>query len=199
MSLARLVAALLSLAKNAVPALGVLVRDWAPPGALLLYLGENIVLVLLAALTVRLIGPESDTIEGRVKTRRESLRTFFLIAAPFTLGAAVMTGAVILIRTEYAVDARELATGFAMMLVFQLLGFFAGLRRLRGITLAECENLLVGVLGRVFLLALAVWAGLLVAFFFTSAFVIPFMILKTIVDLGSLRESALRRRSLQGV
>lgn len=195
----RLLAALLSIARNAVPAVGLLLQQWAAPGALLLYLGENIVLVLLAALTVRLVAPSSETIEGKLKTRRDSLRTFFLIAAPFTFGAAIFTGAVLLIRREYTVDVRELAAGLAMMVVFQLLGFATGLRHLRGITLAQSENLLVAVLGRVFLLALAVWIGLAVAFLFTSAFVIPFMILKTLVDLGSLRETALKPRVLQGV
>jgi hypothetical protein len=187
----RALAALLSLAKNAVPALGVLLRDWAAPGALLLYLGENIVLALLAALTVRLAGPPGHG---------NSLRTFFLIAAPFTFGAAILTAAVLVIQADaYTLAPRELLGGLALMVTFQLIGFAANLRRVRGITLAECENLLVGVLGRVFLLALAVWAGLLLAFFVTTAFVIPFMILKTIVDLGSLRPDAMKRRLLQGV
>lgn len=197
--MSRIVAALLSLAKNAVPAFGVLVRDWAPPGALLLYLGENVVLVLLGALTVLLVAPKEETIEGKIKTRGESLRTFFLIAAPFTFGAAVFTIFVFSIRDEYTIRPSELTAAFGTMLALQLLGFATSLVRLKGITLAECEHLLVGVLGRVFLLAFAVWAGLLLAFFVSTAFVIPFMILKTIVDLGSLRPETLKRRVLQGV
>jgi hypothetical protein len=197
--MSRIVAALLSLAKNAVPAFGVLVRDWAPPGALLLYLGENIVLVLLGALTVLLVAPKEEVIEGKLKTRRESLSTFFLIAAPFTFGAAVFTLFVFYIRDEYTIRPAELTAAFGTMLALQLLGFATSLVRLRGITLAECEHLLVNVLGRVFLLAFAVWAGLLLAFFVSSAFVIPFMILKTIVDLGSLRPETLKRRVMQGV
>ena len=184
-----LLAILLSLLKNAVPALGVLVRDWAPPGALLLYLGENIVLALLTALSVRIAGPRGET--------GKSLRTFFLIAAPFTFGAAVMTFAVMLIRDEYRIHPRELAVAFAMMLAFQLIAFATNLRRLRGITLKESEDLLVGVLGRIFLLALCVWLGLAIAFVFTSAFVVPFMVLKTIIDLWSLRPEGLKRRVMR--
>lgn len=191
-----MIALLLSLLKNAVPALGVFLRDWAAPGALLLYLGENVVLVLLAALTVRLVGPSEEMIEGKLKTRRDSMQTFFLVAVPFTFGAALFTGAVLLIRDEYKVNVRELSAGFATIAVIQLIGFAASLGRLRGISLAECENLMVGVLGRVFLLAFAVWAGLLLAFFVSSAFVIPFMVLKTIVDLWSLRPSQMKRRVL---
>lgn len=197
--MSRIIAALLSLAKNAVPAFGVLVRDWAPPGALLLYLGENVVLVLLGALTVLMVAPKEETIEGKIKTRGESLNTFFLIAVPFTFGATVMALFVFYIRDEYTIRPSELTAAFGIMLALQLLGFATSLVRLKGITLAECENLLVSILGRVFLLAFAVWAGLLLAFFVSSAFVIPFMILKTIVDLGSLRPETLKRRVLQGV
>lgn len=185
----RALAVLLSLAKNSIPAVGVLLREWAAPGALLVYLGENVVLALLAALTVRIAGPPGHD---------QSLRTFFYIATPFTFGAAVLTGAVVLIRADkYTLDPRELLGGLALMVVFQLIAFAANLRRVRGITLPEGEDLLVGVLGRVFLLAFAVWAGLLLALFVTTAFVIPFMILKTIADLYSLRPDAVKRRLLQ--
>lgn len=195
-TMTRIVTVILSIAKNGVPALGVLLREWAAPSAMLLYLGENIVMVLLGALSVLLVAPQSEVIGGKLKTRRESLSTFFLIAAPFTFGAAVITLAVIVIRTEYAVDARELMTGFALMLVFQIIGFAIGVRQMRGITLAESENMLVTILGRVFLLAFAVWIGLAIAFFVSSAFMIPFMLLKTIADLGSLRSDAAKRRVL---
>ena len=194
----RLIAALLALARNAVPAFGVFVRDWAVADALLLYLGENIVLALLTALTVRLLAPESEAIDGRIKSRSESLSTFFLVAVPFTFGAAVFTIFVVAIRDEYTIRPGELATGLAVMVLFQLISFAVGLHRLRGTTLAEFENLLVSVLGRVFLLAFAVWAGLFLAFFFSTAFVIPFMVLKTIVDLGELNPTTLRKRLASG-
>jgi hypothetical protein len=194
----RVIAALLALARNAVPAFGVFVRDWAAANALLLYLGENVVMALLAALTVRLLAPASEAIEGKEKSRGESLRTFFLIAVPFTCGAAVFALVVVLIREEYSIRPHELASGLALMVLFQLIAFATGLRRLRGTTLAEFENMLVSVLGRVFLLAFAVWAGLFLVFFFSTAFVIPFMVLKTIADLGELNPTALKRRLMPG-
>jgi Family of unknown function (DUF6498) len=121
---------------------------------------------------------------------REKLRTFFLVAIPFTFGAAVLTGAVLLIRDDdYVLRPRELFSGLAVMLVFQLVIFLTDLRRLRGINLPDAETYLTGALGRVFLLAFAVWAGLLLAFFVNSAFVIPFIVLKTIVDVGGLWSS----------
>jgi len=195
----RLIRALLSLAKNAVPAVGVLARGWSAPDAMLLYLGENVVLALLAATTVRMLAPAEEVIEGKNKTRGESLQTFFLIAGPFTFGAAIFTTFVIYIRDEFEVRPRELVLGFAMILAFQLIAFVRDLGRLRGISLAHSEDLLVGVLGRVFLLAFAVWAGLLLAMFVAKAFLIPFLVLKTIVDLWSLRPEALRRRVMTSI
>ena len=197
--MSRLIEAVLSLAKNFIPAAGVLVRDWAPADAMLLYLGENIVLVLLAALLVRIVAPASELIEGRQKSRVGSLKTFFLIAAPFTFGAAVFSLFVFSVRDEYKVAIPELLAGLGMMVVMQIIGFARDLRRLRGISLKDAEDLLVGVLGRVFLLALAVMIGLWLAFAWTTAFVLPFMLLKTIVDLWSLRPDALKRRMLGAI
>jgi hypothetical protein len=68
------------------------------------------------------------------------------------------------------------------------------LQRLRGTTPEECEAMLTGVLGRVFLLAFAVWAGIFAVIFFGNAFVVPFMVLKTIADLWRIRPNALKRR-----
>lgn len=197
--MSQLIATLLTLARNAVPLAGVLLRDWAAPGALLLYLGENVVLVLLAAWTVRLVAPVEEVIDGERKTRREAIRTFALIAAPFTFGAAAITAGVLFVRSDYAVDARELLTGLATMAVLQLLAFASNVRRLRGVSLAESESMLVSVLGRVFLLAFAVWAGLILALFVSSAFVVPFMLLKTAIDLWQLRPESLKRRLVRAV
>jgi hypothetical protein len=197
--LSQLIAALLTLARNAVPMAGLLVRDWAAPGALLLYLGENVVLVLLAAWTVRLVAPVEEVIDGERKSRRDSIRTFALIAAPFTLGAAAITAGVLFVRSDYAVNVRELLAGLAAMAVLQLIAFASNIRRLRGVSLAESEAMLVSVLGRVFLLAFAVWAGLIAALFVSFAFVVPFMLLKTLVDLWQLRPESLKRRLVRAV
>src|SRR5688572_28706696 len=111
----RLLASIFTLAKNAVPALGIVLREWAAPSALLLYLGENIVMILLAAAIMRFLGPEGV---------RHKIGTFFLIATPFTFGAAAFTTAVLVIRQDdYVIQPRELLTGLAVMLVFQILLF----------------------------------------------------------------------------
>ncbi len=187
----------LTLGRNGIPAALVFLRDWNASNAMLLYLGENVAAVLLVLLAVRLTAPARETIEGRMKTRGESLRTFLLVAVPFTFGAAVFAGFVIAVKTEYVLDARELGSGLAMMFVFQLVGFAMTLRQLRGTTLADAEHVLVSVLGRVFLLAFAVWAGMFLIVLLSGAFFLPFVALKTLVDVWRVRPEALKRTLLR--
>ena len=190
-----LIALLSTLSKNAVPAAGFLTRDWEASNAILLYLGENVVAVMLAALTVHFLAPVSENIDGETRTRRDALRTFLLVAGPFTFGAAVITVAVMAAHGGLAVRLRELLAGLLIMLTFQLFGFAMNLGR-RGTTLRDSENMLVGVLGRVFLLAFAVWAGIFFSIVFPDKFIVPFIALKTLADLWRLRPDALRRRAL---
>ena len=192
-----LVALLAIIGKNAVPAAGLAARRWDASNAMLLFLAENVMLVLLGALLVRLRAPatseESDQRQNETKTRSSALRTFFLVAVPFTFGAAVFTVFIIAIRDEYTVAPRELLLGFGAMLLFQLVAFGNDLGRLRGITLAAAEDLLVGVLGRVFFLAFAIWLGLFVVMVFASAFFLPFLLLKTLMDVWRIRPEMLKR------
>jgi hypothetical protein len=194
-----LIAAVLTLLRNAVPFLGVALQEWAAPAALLLYLGENIVLAVLAATFVRLRAPREEVIEGERKSRRESLRTFGLLAGGFTFGSAVITTFVVLAREEYEVDTKQLLGALGAMIVLQLIAFATNLSRARTVTLAQCETMLVGIIGRVVLVAFAVWAGLLAAIFIGPVFVIPFMLLKALVDLSQLRPEVLKRRLLRAV
>jgi hypothetical protein len=192
----RILVILATLARNALPPALVLGLCWDASTAMILYLGENVVAVLLAALTVRLLAPASEVIDGQAKARTESLRTFFLVAGPFSFGAAVIATVVIGSRSEYTLDAKQLTTGLLLMAASQVVGFFTNLRRSSRPTLAEGEQLLVGILGRVFLLAFTVWAGIAVVIFLGGGFFLTFVALKTIIDLTRLRPEALKRRLL---
>lgn len=188
-----------TLGRNAVPAAALVGRDAVPANAFLLYFGENVVLALAAILAVRLFAPKEGVVEGRPKGRREAIQEFLLGAVPFSFGAAVIGGFVIWIRPEYVVDGRELLISFGAMLLFQFAGFGADFAGRRTMTLQEGAELLLSVLLRVFLLAFAVLFGLWLAFFVAKGFLIPFAILKTIVDLWRIRPEALRRRRLASV
>lgn len=186
-AMSRLLFTLLSvLGRNSIPAALVVLRDWNAANAMLLYLGENIASVFLTWLTIRF------TPLGAAE-RKNLLSTFLLVAVPFTFGAALIGAFVVHVRTEYTVDPRELSAGLALMLAFQLIAFVANLRRARTATLQEAETMATDVLGRVFLLAFAIWAGIFCVIFFSGAFFLPFALLKAVVDLGSLR--GIRKRS----
>lgn len=181
--------------KNAVPLAGTLVADWQAVVPMLLYLVENVVIVLLAALAVRILAPPSEVIDGATKHRGESLKTFFLLAGPFSFGAAVLTGFVMLQQRESIPSG--FITSVAMILGFQFVSFFGDLMNLRGVTLATAEGMLVGVLGRVFLLAFAAFVGIWAAILGgMSAFVIPFILLKTLADLAGIRPAGMKTRFL---
>ncbi|HEX6158998.1 MAG TPA: DUF6498-containing protein [Thermoanaerobaculia bacterium] len=185
--MSRLLFTLLSvLGRNSIPAALVVLRDWNAANAMLLYLGENIASVFLTWLTIRF------TPLGAAE-RKNLLSTFLLVAVPFTFGAALIGAFVVHVRTEYTVDPRELSAGLALMLAFQSIAFVANLRRARTATLQEAETMATDVLGRVFLLAFAIWAGIFCVIFFSGAFFLPFALLKAVVDLGSLR--GIRKRS----
>jgi len=59
----------------------------------------------------------------------------------------------------------------------------------RPLTLAKTENYLKQSMGRVALLFLAVFIGIFVALFVDKWFVIPFIALKTIVDIGGFMQT----------
>jgi hypothetical protein len=77
-----------------------------------------------------------------------------------------------------------LGQGMAGILVFQGAGFLASPRPL---PLREAETVLEQSLGRVFLLYAGVAAGVVLAAFVERWFVVPFILLKTVVDFARLR------------
>jgi hypothetical protein len=201
---------------NAVPAGGLLLGGWAVETAVLLYLIENVVTVLLAGLRVRLLSPVREewgssrprewgtvTINGRTVRQkpspyreRGSLLTSYLLVG---LGFSVASGIFILFFLFGILRARlepeAIRLGVAGMLAFQLFDFIWDLFLLRPLPLARAETLLTASLGRVALLFLAVFAGVFVALFNDYWFLGPFIVLKTVVDVGSQLKFLFGRRN----
>lgn len=201
---------------NAVPAAGLLVGGWAVETAVLLYLIENVVTVLLAALRVRLLSPVREewgssrpqgwstvTINGRTRRQgpgpyreRGSLLSGYLLAG---LGLSVGSGIFLLFFVfgilRAGVEPEGIRLGVAGMLAFQLFGFVGDLFLLRPLPLTRAETLLATSLGRVVLLFLAVFIGVFVALFNDYWFLWPFIVLKTMVDVGSQLKFLFGRRN----
>ena len=153
---------------NAVPAVGFFAGDWPAAQTMLLYLLENFSLVVFAAL--------------RARRNPALLRSFLLVAMAFNGGSAVFVAFFTFGILKAPIAADELLQAFAMIAAVQLALFVYDAIFGPAVDVEKyCEQ----TLGRVFLLALSVFAGVVLALFVDRWFVIPFMVLKTIVDLGT--------------
>jgi hypothetical protein len=179
---------LTALGSNAIPAGGVFISGWAAETAVLLYLMENVISLLLAVLRVQLLAPVGEDVPGgKLLKRTELLNGYLLIGLGFSVASAVfILGFLFLIpATKVDVQWQAIQWGLAGILAFQLFGFIWDLFLLRPLSLARGESLLKASLGRINLLYLAVFMGMCVAFFEGRWFLGPFIVFKTIVDVGS--------------
>ncbi len=185
-----LIAALQALGINAVPVVGMFAADWSVETAMLLYLLENLIGIPLAALLVRLLAPAREDAPGmRVRHRREILNTYLIVALSFSLGSAIFILFVVYRTTNGQVDLTGLRTGLGAIALFALLGFLVDLVYMRPLSLPRAEKVLERSLGRIFLLYLAVFVGMFLAIFGLASFFIPFVVLKTMVDIGYLLQA----------
>jgi hypothetical protein len=168
---------------NAVPAVGLLGRGWPPLDGMLMYLAENIFMMLAVGLAVRCFAPLQAAPHGG-RTRSDLLRTFFLIAVPFSFGAAVFIIFFALMRK--IVLGPEMLWGVAAMAVFQVFAFIACAISVRSGGFPAAEKAMEQTLGRIFLLSLAVYLGVAAALFVNEAFAVPFVLFKTLIDIASI-------------
>ena len=167
---------------NAVPLVGLVGRGWPPLDGMLMYLADNVFLVLATALAVRMFAPRFAPEGEGGRARSELVNTFFLVAFPFSFGAAVFIAFFALLR--HSRFGPDVLWGLASMAALQLVGFVWSAGAVRSGGMAAGEALMEKALGRVFLLSLAVYLGIGLALFVDEAFAVPFVLLKTIVDLG---------------
>ena len=171
---------------NVIPAGGVFISGWATETAVLLYLIENMVSVLLVGLRVRLLAPAREGVPGAKPLERGALiRYCLMIGLSFSLasGLFIVFFVFLIPDVKREVEVGAIRLGLAGMLGFQLFSFIWDFFLLRPLSLSRSQVLIETSLGRVFLLYLAVFIGICVAFFNGPWFLGPFVILKTIVDI----------------
>lgn len=162
---------------NAVPAAGFFAAGWSPELTMLLFLCENVTNALLTALRVRILSPPE-------RKRRELLTSFLMVSLGFTGVSAVFATFFIFAILDSTVRSEMLLFGLAGIAAFQLFGFIYDLVTLRPLPLPHAEKLLEQSLGRVLLLAGSVFIGVVAALWVDDWFVVPFIVLKTIVDVA---------------
>ena len=178
---------LLALGVNAVPAVGFFVRGWSAETTMLVYLLENLLLVGITSLRVRALAPAfSDPIPGeKSKSRRELLQGFLVSGLGFSLGAGVFILVIFFLFMRMSVDTATIGVGLAWIALLESLEAFSDLFFIRPASFEWAEGLVQQTMGRVALLYLGVFIGVFIGVFGkTEWFVIPFIGLKTMVDVG---------------
>ena len=196
--------ALAALGINTIPAGIVLVGGESAETAMVLYFLENILLILFTAARVRILAPAHDEaynsaappdytrieVNGRVVSQRRTprnrgmlLKGYLTFSLSFSLGAGVFLSLFLFMILGANVSSTAIISGIAGIAAFQLFHFITDLFLLGRLSPRRAERLLEHSMGRVALLYLAVGVGAFLTLIVERWFVLPFAILKTVVDL----------------
>ncbi len=200
------VSAATSLGINAIPVGVVLAWGKSLETGMVLYFLETLLGILLTVALILLRAPAEDpgyaaiassttttTTNGHVVRRyqagnRRSLLEGYLI---FSVGFAVVPSIFLMfwifVVAQKGLSAAAVASGLSGIVAFQAIDFIAELFRFGSLTPAGANTLINQSMGRVALIYLSVFAGMIIALVFAVRwFIIPFGILKTLSDLGFL-------------
>jgi hypothetical protein len=206
---------------NAVPALGVFAGGWPAETAMLVYLLETLTMVVLSALRVRLLAPAREETMGdqpapasplpagltvttpagskswmdnQPRDRRQILEGFLVVSFGFSGVSGVFIVVFLFLIRKAPIAASDVTAGLVTILIFQLFELVADLILWRRMSLGQADILLLQSLRRAFVLYFGVFIGLCGAAYTGSWFVIPFIVLKTLMDVGTQVEYFLKRR-----
>ena len=199
-----ILSAMAALGINTIPAGIVLVGGQSAETAMLLYFLENILLILFTAARVRILAPAHDeaysstaldytqikvkdriVFQGYTPRDRGTLLTGYLIfSLSFSIGTGVFLFFFLFLILGANISSTVIIAGMVGIAAFQLFNFVTDLFLLGRLSPGRAEKLLEHSMGRVALLYLAVVVGVLLTLVVEKWFVLPFAVLKTIVDLA---------------
>lgn len=143
---------------------------------MVLYALENLVMLTLSLILVRLLAPRFN-LQGFVIVGYGFCIVTSIFIAFFTFG---------LLPGEVAVS--DVMTAIKSVVILQLIGFIIDMIFLRPMSLIGAERLMRNSLGRILVVQFfGVFIGAFCAFLFGN-FVLPFIILKTLFDIGKVYE-----------
>jgi Family of unknown function (DUF6498) len=202
---------LLALGVNAVPAAGLALAGWGSATALASYWAENLIGVLLVAARIALhrrmthkaghyLAQIDPKLPRAARARTSFLVEFLVTGLVFTLAHGLFIGLFSLV-TENEIDPTALRNGLIGIAVMQLTGFGLDALTLSSRPFAWMKQMALFTLSRVTLVHLALIAGVGLAALsgVDQVFVLPFVVLKTVVDvLGVLRLDAQEHETAPG-
>jgi Family of unknown function (DUF6498) len=171
---------------NVVPLTLWLFEDYSAETTMVLYALESIAAVILAVLCVLLLAPvteKSDT--GKTRNRGKIITDFLLMAGVFTIVLLVFLFSFIFLVLKAHISPSEIKFGMLCIAAFQFFEFFSNLFLLRPLSLKEGEILLTQSFGGLVVLHISILTGVFLAAFVNEWFVVPFIVLKTIVDVAA--------------
>jgi len=180
-----------ALGVNTIPALGWLRETWSAETAMILYYLETLVVVVLVGLLVRLAVPAVDERGERIGRKRDTLvKNYWLVLGGFALVIGLFLAVILLLFMATPVPWRAVGAVMAVIVVLQVFAYGWETRRLWPLNIADAEQLVNRDMGRIAILHLGVLFGVFLAAVRAEWFVWPFIILKTVVDIGGLLSTA---------
>jgi hypothetical protein len=186
---------------NFIPLEMWLYRNFSAESAMFFYALENIAAIFLAFIFVWLFAPrreENPDYERKeeilkehpafpvekIRRKKEMLEGYLIFSLGFSVGSLIFLLAFIFLILKVEIQFTAVVTALIWILGFQVLEFFGDFLMLRPLTLAKTEVFLKRSMGRVALLFISVFIGIFLALFANKWFVVPFIALKTLVDIG---------------
>ena len=182
----RLIAAeVTAVAINIIPVWLWLYDDYSAETTMVIYSLECAVAIALAVLLVLFVSPSYDP-QGSPKYKRKGklVADFLVISLGLLAATTIFMLAFLLLVLKATIDLSVAGWALAAVFGFQLGEFFLDLLTVRPLPLKRAEALLTRSMGRTALLFICIFAGIFLAAVVSEWFLVPFVVLKTIVDIG---------------
>lgn len=179
------VAEIVAIAVNVIPLALWFYEDYSAETTMLIYVVESGASLIFAILCVLVISPSYDPDgKGPYKKRGKLIADFSMISFGFLGIITVFTCGFVFLVLKAEIDFQNVLYGFLLVIGFVVAEFVVSVLTLRPLPLRRAEFLLSKSMGKTALLFIGVFIGAFLSPFDKSWFVIPFIVLKTIADIG---------------
>jgi len=198
---------------NFIPLEMFLYREFSGESAMVFYALENILAIGFAYVFIQFFAPHTEENQDfkrrdeilnehpafpieKVRKKAEILKLYLVFSIGFSAATLVFLTAFIFLILKAEIQFAAIVSGLAWISGFLCFEFLGDTLMLRPLTLAKSEEFLKRSMGRIALLFLSVFLGVFLALFVDKWFVLPFVGLKTLVDVvGIIQIFTLERAS----
>lgn len=180
-----IVAEIVAIVINVIPLWLWLFDDLSAESTMLIYAIEALAAVVFAILCVLLISPANDPEgRGKYKRKRKLIADFSVIAFGFLGVLGIFIGLFLFLILKIEINLGSILVAVAIVLAFQVAELLVNILTLRPLPLKKAEFLLSRSMGKTAVLFFGVFFGIFLAAWVNEWFVIPLVVLKTIIDIG---------------